>query len=452
MELWQTNNLMRNKMISKQRIAALLSASFFLGTIFLQSCKKEDNQLGLNLQPQGDQVGLITTDTLSLITYSELSDSIVTDELASSNMLGSYLDPYMGKISSNIYTQIRLEGSVNFIPDGGSLSDVAIDSVILYLDITDFYGTLDEQNFEVYRLTEDFFLDSSYYSNSSLTNDGLNLVASGQGSVTPNGDLLRLPLSVSDFAQPIVDQSGSSVLAGNDDNGQFVEWFKGLYITTNTMQSSGDGSILYIDLESSDSKVTMYYRHTLGAVTEHDTLEFDFNINSSCARFSSFEQDYTGTIVEQILNDSTVGQEIFFTQTMGGVRAKIAFPNFLNIMEEDKVIINKASLYMPVQYFTGDALYPAEELLLIRTSDDGSFSFLPDYDEDRGGGYVAADKAYTFNVTRYLNGVLSGDYDNEPLTILSRGTAVTANRVVFNGPATILKDQPKLIITYSKFE
>ena len=60
--------------------------------------------------------------------------------------------------------------------------------------------------------------------------------------------------------------------------------------------------------------------------------------------------------------------------------------------------------------------------------------------------------SFTFNITRYLNQLIAGEFENLPLTIIAGGNGVTANRVVFNGPNTILKDKPKLIITYSKYE
>lgn len=432
----------------------MLSATFFVGsTLFFSSCKKEDNQLGLGLHPEDDLLNLVVTDTLQLITYSALSDSVVSDELSSSNLLGSYVDPYMGKMSSSVYTQIRLEGAIDFIPDGGSIADIVVDSVNLYIAITDYYGILDEQTFEVYRITEDFFVDSTYYSSQMLANDGLDLVVSGQGNISPNGVLLTIPLSVNDFASPIVNESGTGTLDGNDGTGEFVEWFKGLYIKVNNpLQSSGEGSILYLDLESTSSKITMYYRHTLGPVTEHDTLEFDFNINSSCARFSNFDQDYSASLVEQVLNDSVLGQETFFTQTMGGVRAKVAIPHVLNLLDSGNIIINKASLILPIQYYEGDPIYPSSELFLVSTNDDGTISFLPDYEDDRGGNFDSGESSYTFNITRYMNQLISGELTNNPLTIISPGNAVTANRVVFNGPNTVLKDKPKLVVTYSKYK
>lgn len=444
---------MRNNKNFSKRIAAMLSASFFITGILFTSCKKEDNVLGLGLHPEEDLVGLSSVDTLSLITYCASSDSIVTDELTSSNLLGSYLDPYLGKIEASIYTHIRLEGAIDFIPSGGTIDDIVIDSAILYIDMTDYYGVLDEQTFEIYQVTEDFYVDSTYYSSSTLSTDVVNLVESGGGTIEPNGYQLAIPLSVADFAQPIVDQSGTGVLDGNNGDGEFIDWFKGLQIKVNNpSQAEGEGAILYLDLESSDSKITMYYRDTMGVAADHDTLEFDFNINSSCARFTNFNQDYTNTIVEQILNDSTVGQDIFFTQTMGGVRAKVDIPFSLSLLDSGNIIINKAELILPVQHYFGDPLVPSSELFLVTENGDGTISFIPDYNDDRGGTYDQGENSYTFNITRYYNQLISGELTPGPLTIVSSGNAVTANRVVFNGPSTLLKDKPKVVVTYSKYE
>lgn len=442
----------KNKSYSK-RIAVMLSATFFIASILTTSCKKENNELGLGLHPAEDLVGLSSIDTLSLITYSSTSDSIVTDELASSNLLGSYVDPYLGKVEASVYAHIRIAGAIDFIPDGGTLTDIALDSAILYLDIAEFYGVLDEQTFEVYRITEDFHKDSVYYSSQSLTTDAVDLVSVGGGNITPNGSLLAITLSISDFAQPIVNESGTGVLDGNDGDGEFIDWFKGLHIkVNNSSQSEGDGAILYLDLESTESKVTLYYRDTLGTSTEHDTLEFNLNINSSSARFSNLSQDYTGTLVEQVLNDSTMGQDVFFGQTMGGVRAKIAIPYVLDVLDSGNVVINKAELILPVQYYPGDPLYPSDELFLVMDNPDGTISFIPDYNDDRGGQFDSGESSYTFNITRYYNQLISGDITAGPLTIISSGNAVTANRIVFNGPGTILKDKPKVVVTYSKYE
>ena len=455
---------MKLNIINKMRTAVVLSAIFFIGALVTQ-CKKDKSQLGLNVHPQSDQIELFTVDTVSLYTYTVTSDSIVTDELSSASLLGSYIDPYFGKVKASLYTQIRLEGSVDFTPDGGTLGDLAIDSVVLYLAIKSGYGNLQPQTFEVYQMAESIFIDSTYYSNRTIATETTNLVETGQGTITPNPNapgyvnglitsesILRIPLSVNDFALPIINQSGTGVLNANDGDGYFVDWFKGIYITTNTPQGINEGAILYTDPLSTNSKVTIYYRDNSGLPADYDTIQFDLNINSSSARFVNFEQDYSGTMVESQLMDSTEGQDVFFLQTMGGVRSRIALPFIENLLDSSNMIINKAELIMPVQYYPSDAYVPSEELFLVRTLEDGGISFIPDYTDDRGGNYIASSSSYTFNITRYLNQLIAGEYKNLPLTIVSGGNAVTANRVVFNGPDNMLKEKPKLVITYSKYE
>jgi hypothetical protein len=446
-------------------MASMLSAIFFIGILFTQ-CKKDKSKLGLNVQPQSDQIGLNVNDTLRLITYTTMSDSIATDEISSGMMLGVYQDPFLGKAEASIYTELRLEGAVDFTPDGGTLADLAIDSVVLYMAVSGGYGNMDAQDYEVYQMTQALDIDSTYYSNRSIGKSALNLVKAGEGSIVTNPNtpgyvngvltsesILRIPLSINDFAMPIINQSGTGVLNANDGAGYFVDWFKGIYITSkNTVQSSNEGAILYIDPISTNSKVTIYYRDNSGTPAEYDTIQYDLNINSSCARFTHFEQDYTGTMVESQLIDSTEGQDVFFLQTMGGVRSKIAIPDLIPFLDSNKLIINKAQLVLPVQYYASDAYVPSSELFLVRPLEGGGISFIPDYNEDRGGNYIESANSYTFNVTRYLNKMIAGEYDNQPLTIVSIGNAVTANRVVFNGPSTMLKEKPKLIITYSKYE
>ena len=56
--------------------------------------------------------------------------------------------------------------------------------------------------------------------------------------------------------------SGNTSLDGNDRPGEFIEWFKGLLITTNnTSPATNEGCIFYTDLISSNSKISLFYRN-----------------------------------------------------------------------------------------------------------------------------------------------------------------------------------------------
>ncbi len=446
----------------KWRKAVQLSAIFFFSTLVINSCKKkEDSNLGLEIQPQGDQLSVVVEDTIQLTTYSVPSDSVQTNAVTSNTMLGSYVDPYFGKISASIYTQIRLDGAVDFTPDGGVLTDIVMDSVILYLRLNNLYGNFDAQNFEVYQITEDLDIDSKYYSTTTKTTSSLNLVAAGGGTIVPdlvnngtvNGSqtdapILRIPLSITDFAQPIIDQSGTGVLDGNDGTGAFMDWFKGLKImVNNTNQGVNEGGILYIDLEDNDTKITMYFRDIVNA----EALQFDLNINSKSAHFSNLNIDITNSAVEALYADSTQGENLFFLQTMGGPKAKVSFENIQDYIDSGNVVINKAELVLPTQYYVSDKYLPASELFILRTNASGKEVFLPDFSTSGGSLYDYSTASYRFDITRYVAGLFKGDYELTPMTIISNGNAVTANRVVFNGSNTQLKDKPKLVLTFTRY-
>jgi hypothetical protein len=452
---------MRNINLFKKRKVEKLSAILFLGIILFASCKKNQDNLGLEVQPQSDQLNVTVSDTTQLITYSSVSDSIRTDELTNNNLLGSYVDPFFGGVKTSVYTQIRLDGAVDFTPDGGSLSDIVVDSVIFYIKLNNLYGDIDPQDFEIYQITEDIYLDSSYYSNRNVATSSINLVEAGQGYISPdivsNGTVngvevdfpvLRIPLSIADFATPIINQSGTGVLGGNDDTGEFLEWFKGIKLTVNNpSQVDNEGGVYYVDLLDANSKITMYFRD----VVQQDTSEFDFNINDASARFNEYELDQTGTDVEAVLQDSTQGEQLFFMQTMGGPRAKIFIPNLEDYKGQGNVIVNKAELKLPTQFYVTDNLTPPSECFIILTDSTGADRFLPDYTENQVTVYDYTTASYTIDVTRYVNQVLSGELENGSLSIIANGTGVTANRVVFNGSNTLLKDKPKLVLTFSEY-
>ena len=72
----------------------------------------------------------------------------------------------------------------------------------------------------------------------------------------------------------------------------FIDYFKGLYVTTTNTEEE----MLYFNLLSSNSNVTIYY---------NDTLTFTLKINESCARINSFEHNYISTPVLQEINGYT---------------------------------------------------------------------------------------------------------------------------------------------------
>lgn len=434
--------------------------TLFIALISFLSCKKKENDLGLAIQPQGDELSIGVSDTTELITYIEKGDSIPTDELSGDNLLGSYIDPFFGKVDASIFTQLRISSAVDFTPASGNLNDLVVDSVRLYLKISNFYGNVQAQSFEVYRLNSAIYSDSTYYSNRTIDSIPGSLVSTGMESIIPDPyspgsvegeivdeSIISIPLDETLFGWDIINQSGTTVLEGNDGTGQFIEWFKGLLIKSNTVQNVNEGGIIYTDLLDQYSKVTLFYRDTVA----QDTFAYDFNFNSQIARYHRVLMGNSGFYVGNELADSTLGQTQFFTQTLGGVNGKIFFPNIEEYIKEEKVIVNKAELVLPAQYYALDKYIPASQLYLTRIDEDGDDVFIEDFTEDFGGTYDFDNNQYVFNITRHINKIFSGEIENTPLTILPNQSGISANRVVFNGQATTLKDKPKLKLTFTNY-
>ncbi|MBX7094025.1 MAG: DUF4270 domain-containing protein [Flavobacteriales bacterium] len=446
---------MKLKTSSLKAQRSYLAAVFFV-SLTLFSCRKTEGDLGLLVQPQEDQLHGDVLDTLTLQTYTILSDSIRTDELQN-NLLGSMVDPVFGKTKAGLFTQIRLEANAPaFNP-----SDIIVDSIVLSIAYQSYYGELDAQNFHVYEVLDTMNQDSVYYSNQVLDYDPTDLVMSGYNTQNPDmfnyyhdaitGDSskpqLRLRLD-NNLAQRFVNAGGTADLA---DNTAFTNWFKGLYVTVdNPAQSTGDGGILYMDMGDAATKVTMYYRE----ITSGDTIRFTFLINDRCARYTTFEHDYSGTVIEQQLLDSTRGNSQFYLQGGAGLQAMIHVPHLMNVNNLGNCVLNLAELIIPVEYFNLDPLAPAPQIMLSGINDDGTTYVPLDIqlgDLVFGGFYDASNKVYRFAITRHLQEILLGHKNNNGMKLFVVGSAVSAYRSVMAGPNSDNRRQPSLKIIYTKY-
>ena len=446
-----------------QKVLIKLRYFLFLGlgllTIsYLSSCEK-DNEFGIEINPDSNTLGAIYSDTFSINTFSVISDSIRTDELNGPSPLGNYIDPVFGGVNASIITQIRLEQSYNFIPDNGDINDIIVDSVVLYLAIDGYYGDIQEQQFKVEIIDEDIFKDSTYHNTSNVItkaediSNGLIIESDPLFPGYFSGDLvnqaiLGIPLNIEKFATPIVNESGNTTLDGNDGDNEFLTFFKGIKISS---ANGTNGGLYYINLLNSFSRIRLFYRDTSGVSSEHDTLDFDFNINSNCAYFHKVIHDYSGTQIENVVNQPDLGQNQFFVQTLGGINGRITIPSFDSLIAKP-VIINKAEIILPFEDYPYDDYPSPTSLFISRKNIEGEYEFLPDlFEGSLGGNFNVVDKNYTFNITRHLNEVVAEKAINDTIKIFPNGNGITANRVVLNGMNSSKKDKAKVVISYTKY-
>ena len=206
------------------------------------------------------------------------------------------------------------------------------------------------------------------------------------------------------------------------------------------------------NLLSANTKLTLYYRNTVTA----DTLTFDLLMNANCARVNLNTHDFTGTPIEAQLADSTVGTSNIYVQGLQGVKTEIELDDVLK-WKDSNIIINKAVLKIPSKDPASSPFDPIDQVLIIRNANDLKY-LLPDQTmfagqaglDNVGGAYNEDTHEYEFNITRYLNNVLSGRFENNNLTLECISAMVTPNRTVFYGSGSTTS-QPKLTITYTKY-
>ena len=420
-------------------------AVLLLCAALVSGCGKPENDLGLDILDPADALGTEEVDTSSLITFTALEPPIRTSQL-SRNALGSYRDADFGRVTASIVTQVRL--SSNNVGASADNRALVPDSLVLSLvfDANSYaYGNLDPQRLRVFELGDNIYLDTLYQTNDvppvAQVND---LVEPTRGEFIPDpfhalhigGDTLkpqlRIPLK-GELAERLMNAWGTADLV---DNTAFLQFFKGLWITP----ENGNGEIYrngiwYFDLLDAGSKLTLYYRNT--APGQEDTLSYDFVINTSCSRYTHCEHDFDAAFNSTLpdeLADSTIGQQVVFAQGFSGTRAEVRLPNLADYITAGRDALAKAELVVPI----ADAFYPyyqpPTQLFVFRKGDEGQDLFLPDQlNNSVGGIYDPENREYRVNITRWVQGVFTGEYANTGLSLVPAANGVSANRVVLGG-------------------
>lgn len=423
-------------------VRAAIATVLLAGVIGSSGCKKPEDDLGLAVLDPTDTLGTVRTDTISILTWPHADLPVRTSGL-STNEVGSYVDDVFGPVFTGTVTQLRL--SVNNI--GPADPTLVCDSLVLSLAFSTTeptYGDLDPQVIRVYRLNEDLHLDSIYKSDRLPFIGATDQVKGAPLTITPaplagpviGGDTLvpqvRIPLS-NDLGSELLAQWGQSTLA---DNASFLAWFKGLAIVPdNAGQATLDGGVWRFNLLSGASKMTLYYHNGEGT-----SQSFDFIIGSSSARYTYGLFDHTAASTPELpaaLADSTLGQVVTYVQSLGGVRTELRFPFLERYQGSPYQALAKAELIVPIAGEHYSTYLPPAQLFAFRKGDAGEDLLVPDQVAGQGmvgGLYDAEEGTYRFNLTRWVQGVISGTYPNTGLALVAGSNGVSVNRAAFAGP------------------
>jgi hypothetical protein len=427
----------------------------FLVSFAFTACKKADEGvLGGDILPGSDNLTFLATDTFSLLTYTVEDDSVRTDE-RSVNPLGFMNDPYFGRTSTAIYTQIRLpENNLNF-------ATVKLDSIVLtlkYQSKTAYYGNINStQRIHVYELRESLYLDSVYHSQKRPAyypelvgawqgkfnlNDSITIV---QGSKTRKlAPHLRIRLTGQQFIDKI--RNGGSNFATND---AFINYMKGLVVIPQEYGTApGEGAIVNMDLLSTISNLTIYY---------NDSLSKDLLINENSPRFNAHDHNYMGTALGWQFGLKQ-HRDTCYAQSMGGVKTFFKVPHILNVVKNANgrpVAVAGAELTIPVLPGAATAQYglPLEVFFVTADSAGKNFTLPGGILVGYAGRYNSTKTAITVNLSAYYQSIFNayretGVARDYGLYIVPSYNYAGMERIVLN-TAKFAAAPAKLKLTYS---
>jgi hypothetical protein len=439
-----------------RRMSLFHLIAFFLFSAFLvTSCKKTPSQLGADLLPDST-LQVIFTDTASIEAYSKPIDTTRADELLNS-YIGSIQDPVFGQTQSSLYTKI-----ITSTVGHRFGTNPKLDSLVLQLNYAGVYGdTNTTLRIHVYELAQDLFYDSVYFSNQTLETMGTDY-ADFAFQPRPNNQVIIgsdtvhkvVRIRLSDYSTELGNKLLHADTTVLDSNELFMDYFKGLYLTTDV--KTNGGALPYFTTNSSTTVLTVYYSND-----DNDSLRYAFTITSAMARISHYQHDYSTasqTFIKQVVDgDTTLGKEQFYVQGLAGVKTLIRFPQIKQFARTGKIGVNEAKLVLP-GIETSPYLGAPAKLSLIKIVSDSSYATLADENEGAdyfGGTYDSVSKAYEFRITQYIQSLIQDTTQvNRGLLLFVNNGSIQPQRFIFGGtdPANDTAVRTRLKLVYTRMD
>ncbi len=422
-----------------------LSAAIIIGLIgVLVSCEYNENSLGTDVLPPGDNVIVYHDTIFEIDAYSMRGKRVQTSENYSGTklmLLGSVEDTIIGLSKAEVVTQFN--STATYQP----ADNLEIDSLFLALYVYDFLGDTEQDiTLSVYEFTERIYLDTahSYYSDYDVEGkyDPVPLL---EQTITPeNGTTYELLIEDQDFIDKFLAIQADTNYFYNDSI--FKDYFNGFYITAEPVSS--EGTMARIQLSNTQSRLTMKYANDstdVDSTAERDFAFAHFAIDQySSQKINTFEHDYTGTALEEIIDDEQSFSPYTYVQGMSGVNTRFSFTNLQEWIDQNPIIINSATLVFDVvpEQESGILYDDLPSRLMIGTIlDEASYEPIYDYfvllsndptqQASRFGGYKKAESkglfsdttyTYRFNMGLHFQSMLDGEKaDNDFVLQIDNG-------------------------------
>jgi hypothetical protein len=422
-----------------------LFAALLTGILIFGSCNKIDTtDLGNELIPGSDNVATLDT------TLYVLTDNLLTPATDTVKMLYTELhtagvienDAEFGPTETHFYTSFVTSQSHTY--PFVKKDSVQIDSVVLSLGFKQLYGDSNSiENFEVREIFNGFqFKDTGYQidnpdlpvrpevlGNRSVLFSTLNdseIYKNAKDTVHNAGEF-RIKLDTA-WARRFVSYDTSGVYYSDSS---FMEVFKGFEVRVNEGASSVKKALAYFDInDNARTRITFYCRVQNNGRT--DTIAPYFMHKNGMAEANIVRRTPANGYLAN-LNNGLPNDEKIYLQTTPGSYAKVSIPALDSL---DNRVIHRAELICDRFPSAEDNFYPAPPYMFIdafSTTGDSIFTIRNDfvftntgrgYDLTSLGGQLRNNNQYVFNLTRYVQSIVTKKQTNYTLRISAPFTVV----------------------------
>jgi hypothetical protein len=376
--------------------------------IFLSSCEEKTTIIGIGLLPPGDFSSSMSTDTISVFSYTYSIDSVKSNN-KSYSYLGGLYDPYFGTSMTAFVGQLRI---LKKFEETGVF---VVDSVKLLMSIAGAKGVIGTtQQLSIYEIDELLYPDSAYYSNRDP--HAVKLLAKELMPVvkkdSAQGLIVKLPAEMGEYLMRDPSKLYQDTLTSD-----FRSFFNGIYCTMLpfTISKGADTdslTLMALTFSQSEFIIRVYYK----TATSTTAIYYDFTINANSARYNLYSHDFTsaepGKEIKHV--DDNVKDSLSYQQGFNGVYTKIKIPALDSLKKMMPLSVNKARLTIPA--FLDDDIYTTTTLptniFLSYKAKDGIRYVVPDYLVNPAffdGSFNATTKKYTFNLASFTQMYLEGN-------------------------------------------
>ncbi|MCW3106611.1 MAG: hypothetical protein JWQ09_1117 [Segetibacter sp.] len=407
---------------------------------FISACTKiESTTIGSGLIPPIDGVTTLDT-TFDVFTNNyidPLGDSAKVYK-SDDHVIGTITnDPLFGKTVAKAFFELKPTSYKFSFQNGQTLN---VDSAVLILSYKGVFGdTLISQNWEVRELNESirgdtiFNVSKSFATGSSVlgskTIDIPRLKDSINDRFENASNQIRIKLSGS-FANRLMKQFDSTAGNAYESDSLFREHFKGFAV----MPAAGSlgNALIRINLADTNTKLALFYNYQIkdSSAGKRDTTVsyFRFSDGTTSVPVSGnanyIKRDRNGSQLKQYFENTTRNDSLVFIQTMPGTFTTIKIPGLSRF---PNAIIHRAELltFQAPDVSALDLLLTPPRYLLLSGYDSTNkvkTNIKNDFIVSAGttnistfGGYLMEKevppygivKAYSFDMSRYVQGIVS---------------------------------------------